>query len=55
MTDKEELYQAHYQPGCLWAGNKAIKGLHKVTSMSKKDIRPWLAKQALFINRLQRK
>ena len=48
MTDKEKLCQAYYQPDRLWAGNKAIKGLHKITSASKKDIRPWLAKQALW-------
>ena len=46
MTDK--LYQAYYQPDHLWTGNKAIKELHKITSMSKKDIKSWLAKQALW-------
>ena len=30
-----------------WTGNKAIKELHKITSM-KKDIKSWLAKQALW-------
>ena len=48
MTDKEKLYQAYYQPDRLWTGNKAIKELHKITSMSKKDIKSWLAKQALW-------
>ena len=48
MTDKEKLYQAYYQSDRLWAGNKAIKELHKITSMSKKDIKSWLAKQALW-------
>ena len=48
MTDEEKLYQAYYQPDCLWTGNKAIKELHKITSMSKKDIKSWLAKQALW-------
>ena len=40
MTDKDKLYQAYYQPErCyhLWTANKAIKGLRKITSMSKKD------------------
>ena len=46
MTDK--LYQEYYQPHCLWAGNKAIKELHKITSMSKKTIKSWLVKQALW-------
>ena len=45
MTDEEKLYQAYYQPDCLRTGNKAIKELHKITSMSKKDIKSWLAKQ----------
>ena len=47
MTDKEKLYQAYYEPDRLWTGGKAIKELHKITSMSKKDIKSWLAKQAL--------
>ena len=45
--DEEKLYQTCYDPGRLWAGAKAIKELHKVSSMSKKDIKSWLAKQAL--------
>ena len=48
MTDEKKLYQAYYQPDCLWTGGKAIKELHKITSMSRKDIRSWLAKQALW-------
>ena len=46
MTDKEKLYQTYYQPECLWTGGKAIKDLHKITSMSRKDIKLWLAKEA---------
>ena len=48
MTDKEKLYQAYYEPDRLWTGGKAIKELHKITSMSKEDIKSWLAKQALW-------
>ena len=48
MTDEEKLYQAYYEPDRLWTGGKAIKELHKITSMSKKDIKSWLAKQALW-------
>ena len=48
MTDKEKLYQAYYQHDHLWAGNKTLKELHKIMSMSKKDIKSWLAKQALW-------
>ena len=48
MTDKEKLCRAYYQPDCLWTGGKAIKELHKITSMSRKDIKSWLAKQALW-------
>ena len=47
MTYEEKLYQAYYQPDHLWAGGKAIKELHKIMSMSKKDIKSWLARQAL--------
>ena len=48
MTDEEKPYQVYYQPDRLWTGRKAIKELHKNTSMSKKDIRSRLAKQALW-------
>ena len=47
MTDEEKIYQAYYQPDCLWTGTKAIKEPHKIMSVLKKDIRSWLAKQAL--------
>ena len=36
MTDRKKLYQAYYEPDSLWTGGKAIKELHKITSMSKK-------------------
>ena len=48
MADKEKLYQLYYQHDRLWTGCKAVKELHKVTSMSRKDIRSWLDKQALW-------
>ena len=48
MTDQEKLYGAYYQSDCLWTGAEAMKELHKITSMLRKDIRSWLAKQALF-------
>ena len=48
MTDKEKLYGAYYQHDRLWAGEKVKKWLHKVTSISRKDIRSWLAKQELW-------
>ena len=38
MTDEEKLYQAYYQPDLLWTGGKAIKELHKITPMERKDI-----------------
>ena len=47
MADEEKLYQTYYQPDHLWTGGKAIKELHN-TSMSKKDIKSWLVKQALW-------
>ena len=48
MTDEDKLYQAYYQPDHLWTGGSAIKELHKITSMLKKDIKPWLPKQTLW-------
>ena len=47
MIDEEKLYGAYYQPDRLWACGKAIKELHKMTSMPRKDIKSWIAKQAL--------
>ena len=46
--DEEKLYQAYYEPNLLWTGGKVIKELHKITSTSKKYIKSWLAKQALW-------
>ena len=48
MTDEEKLYRAYYQPDRLWTGGKTVKELHKITSVSRKGIRSWLAKQALW-------
>ena len=48
MTDEDKLYQVYYEPDSLWTGGKAIKEPHKITFMSKKDIKSWLAKQALW-------
>ena len=45
---EEKPYGAYYQLYCLCTGGKAIKELHKITSMPKKDIKSWLAKQALW-------
>ena len=49
MAEEEKLlYQEYYQPDHLRTGRKTIKELHKITSVSKKDIKSWLAKQALW-------
>ena len=48
MTDKETLYQIYYQSDRLWTGGKAIRELNKITSVPKKDVKPWLAKQVLW-------
>ena len=47
MTD-EKLNEAYYQPDQLWTDGMAIRELHKITSIPKKDVKPWLAKQALW-------
>ena len=39
MTEEEKLSQAYYQLHRFWTGNKAIKELHKIMSISKKDIK----------------
>ena len=38
MTDEEKLYQAYYEPDRLWTGGRAVKELHKIATMPKKDI-----------------
>ena len=43
MTDEKKLYQEYYQPDRLWTGGKAIKELPKITSISGKNIKSWLA------------
>ena len=48
MTDEDKLYRAYYVPDRLWTGDKAIKELDEIMSMSKKDIKSWLAKQVLW-------
>ena len=47
MTD-EKLYLAYYQLDHLWNGGNVIKELHKITSIPRKDIKSWLAKQVLW-------
>ena len=44
--DEEKLNQAYYEPNRFWTGCQPIKELHKITSMPKKVIKSWLAKQA---------
>ena len=46
--DEGKLYQACYELDRFWTGVKTIKELHKITSMSKKDIKSWLANQVLW-------
>ena len=48
MTDEKKLYQAYCDPDRLWTGSKAMKELHKNTSMPKNVIKSWLTKQALW-------
>ena len=48
MAEEEKLYQAHYHPDSLWDSGLAIKELYKIASMLRKDIKSWLAKQALW-------
>ena len=48
QIDEEKLYQPYNEPDRLWTGGKAKKELHKITSVSKKDIKSWVAKQALW-------
>ena len=44
----KKLNEAYYQPDHLWTGGKAIRELHKIMCLPKKDVKPWVAKQALW-------
>ena len=48
MAGEEKLYRSYHEPDRLWTGGKAVKELHKITSMLRKVIKTWLAKQALW-------
>ena len=49
MTDEERIYIKHTMSLIVfWTSGKAIKEPHKITPMSKKDIEPCFAKQALW-------
>ena len=46
-VDEEKLFGAYYETDHLWTSGKAIKELHMIMSISKKDIKSRLAKPAL--------
>ena len=46
--DEDKVLQAYYEPDRLWTGGKAVRELHKITPMSKKNIKSWLVKPALW-------
>ena len=46
--DQEKLYEVYYQSDHFWTGGKAMKELHEITSMLRKDIRSWSAKQEFW-------
>ena len=47
-VDEEKLFGAYYETYHLWTSGKAIKELHMIMSISKKDIKSRLAKQSLW-------
>ena len=47
MTRKK-LSEVYYQPYHLWKGSKGIREVHKIMPIPKKDVKSWLAKQALW-------
>ena len=48
MTRKEKLCLADYQIDRLWTDGKAIKELHKITPMPRKNTKSWFAKQVFW-------
>ena len=47
-VDEEKLFGAYYETYHLWTSGKAIKELHVIMSISKKDIKSRLVKPALW-------
>ena len=43
-----ELRELYYQPDRLWSGRKAIKELQKLSGLSRKTVKAWLARQAIW-------
>ena len=46
--ENKKLNEAYYQPDHFWTGGKTIKELQKITCIPEKDVKSWLAKQALW-------
>ena len=44
----DKLSEIYYTPENLWTGQKAIRKLYDITKFSKKVIKSWLARQALW-------
>ena len=44
----DKLSEAYYQLNHLWNDGKAVEELHEITCIPRKDIKSWLAKQALW-------
>ena len=44
----EQLSEVYYKPKNIWKGSRAISKLHKLTEISRKNVKEWIAKQALW-------
>ena len=44
----EQLSEVYYKPKNIWKGSRAISKLHKLTEISRKNVKKWIAKQALW-------
>ena len=45
---EQQLSEVYYKPKNIWKGSRAISKLHKLTEISRKNVKEWIAKQALW-------
>ena len=44
----EQLREVYYKPKNIWKGSIAISKLHKLTEISRKNVKEWIGRQALW-------
>ena len=45
---EQQLSEVYYKPKNIWKGSRAISKLHKLTEIPRKNVKEWIARQALW-------